>query len=228
MSSKAHQPWGRRRLIAELRAAVADPARIGDGPMLESALSGQRASPAIEAQLGAVRGYHPPLDLNALAALPASTFGAAYARFLQSNGLRPIVLSGRLPPELVAENAFVARYGTIHDIVHALLGFEASWPGEDGVWAYVGAQGYSPMFRLAGWSALAQISLPVGLPIVVTIDPDAAGARYHAQIAAALPGRRLAQWAKEQHGTWAAAAEALGCDEKTLRQDAALVDDVGE
>ncbi|MEO0605910.1 MAG: sigma 54-interacting transcriptional regulator [Myxococcota bacterium] len=32
----------------------------------------------------------------------------------------------------------------------------------------------------------------------------------------------LAQWAKEQHGTWAAAAEALGCDEKTLRQDAVL------
>lgn len=35
---------------------------------------------------------------------------------------------------------------------------------------------------------------------------------------------RLAQWAKQQHGTWAAAAEALGCDEKTLRQDAAVVD----
>lgn len=33
---------------------------------------------------------------------------------------------------------------------------------------------------------------------------------------------RLAQWAKEQYGTWAAAADALGCDEKTLRQDAGL------
>lgn len=30
---------------------------------------------------------------------------------------------------------------------------------------------------------------------------------------------RLARWAKEQHGTWAVAADALGCDEKTLRQD---------
>ncbi len=35
---------------------------------------------------------------------------------------------------------------------------------------------------------------------------------------------RLAQWAKEQHGTWSAAGDALGCDEKTLRQDAALLD----
>ena len=31
---------------------------------------------------------------------------------------------------------------------------------------------------------------------------------------------RLAKWAKEQYGTWTAAATALHCDEKTLRQDA--------
>lgn len=31
--------------------------------------------------------------------------------------------------------------------------------------------------------------------------------------------QQLAQWAKRQHGTWSAAAAALGCDEKTLRQD---------
>lgn len=39
---------------------------------------------------------------------------------------------------------------------------------------------------------------------------------------------RLARWAKEQHGTWAAAAKGLGCDEKTLRQDAAIFNDVDE
>ncbi|WP_312910343.1 sigma-54-dependent transcriptional regulator [Stutzerimonas nitrititolerans] len=31
--------------------------------------------------------------------------------------------------------------------------------------------------------------------------------------------RQLAQWAKEHYGTWARAAKALGCDEKTLRDD---------
>lgn len=36
---------------------------------------------------------------------------------------------------------------------------------------------------------------------------------------------RLAQHAKDQHGTWAAAAAALGCDEKTLRQDAARIEE---
>ena len=33
---------------------------------------------------------------------------------------------------------------------------------------------------------------------------------------------RLARWAKGQYGTWDRAGEALGCNEKTLRQDAAL------
>ena len=31
--------------------------------------------------------------------------------------------------------------------------------------------------------------------------------------------RQLAQWAIEHYGTWARAAKALGCDEKTLRQN---------
>jgi transcriptional regulator with AAA-type ATPase domain len=36
---------------------------------------------------------------------------------------------------------------------------------------------------------------------------------------------RLALWAKDIHETWTAAGEALGCDEKTLRQDATLLDE---
>ncbi len=39
---------------------------------------------------------------------------------------------------------------------------------------------------------------------------------------------RLAHWAKEQHGTWAAAAAALACDEKTVRMDAASVEAADE
>ena len=36
---------------------------------------------------------------------------------------------------------------------------------------------------------------------------------------------RLALWAKSVHETWPAAASALDCDEKTLRQDAARLDE---
>lgn len=141
-------------LIQELRAAASDPARVGDVPALKSELGGTRAAPEVEALLDDVRHYRPPLDLDALAALPAGTFGHEYARFLRDNGLSPIVLSGKLDPELVARNAFVVRYGIIHDMVHVLTGFDTSWPGEVGVWAYVGAQGYSRTFRLSALLAL--------------------------------------------------------------------------
>ncbi len=36
---------------------------------------------------------------------------------------------------------------------------------------------------------------------------------------------RLARWAKREYGTWTAAGQALGCDEKTLRQDVFPSDD---
>lgn len=36
--------------------------------------------------------------------------------------------------------------------------------------------------------------------------------------------QQLAKCSKEHHGTWAAAAVALGCDEKTLREDSTVPD----
>ena len=140
--------------LRELRAALKDPARIGDVAALKSELGGARASAALEAELDAVRGYHPRLDIDALAALPAGTFGHEYARFLRLNALHPIEVTGNLEPALIARNAFTVRYSIIHDMVHVLLGFDASWPGEVGVWAFVGAQRWSWGFSLAGLVAL--------------------------------------------------------------------------
>ena len=96
----------------------------------------------------------PRLDLDALAAQAPGTFGHEYARFLRLNQLSPITITGNLDPEMVARNAFVVRYGIIHDMVHVLTGFDTSWPGEIGVWAFVGAQNYSTAFRITGWVAL--------------------------------------------------------------------------
>lgn len=144
----------RLEILREIRAAMSDPERIGDVPALKSELGGTRARPEIEAQMADVRGYHPRLDLSALAAQPPGTFGHEYVRFLRLNGLSPIVLTGNLDPELVARNAFVVRYGIIHDMVHVLTGFDTTWPGEIGVWSFVGAQGYSTAFRITAWVAL--------------------------------------------------------------------------
>ncbi|MFT4979260.1 MAG: ubiquinone biosynthesis protein COQ4 [Myxococcota bacterium] len=144
----------RWQILTRIRTSMADPALIGDVPALKSELGGTRARPEIEAQMDDVRGYHPPVDLDALIAQPAGTFGHEYARFLSENKLTPITMTGNLDPELVARNAFVVRYGIIHDMVHVLTGFDTSWPGEIGVWAFVGAQNYSTAFRITGLVAL--------------------------------------------------------------------------
>lgn len=144
----------RWQLLSEIRAAMKDPERLGDVAVYKAELGRSRARPEIEAQLDDVRGYYPRVDLQALAGLPDGTFGREYARFLEVNGLHPIVPTAEADPEMIARNAFTVRYATIHDMVHVLTGFDTSWPGEAGVWAFVGAQRYSFIFDLAGVMAL--------------------------------------------------------------------------
>lgn len=142
------------QLIREIMAAQKDPDRLGDVVVYKSELTGSRARPEIEARLDAVRGYHPRLDLDDLAAQPDGTFGREYVRFLRANQLDAIRMTGNPPEQMVARNAFTVRYGIIHDMVHVLLGFDASWPGEIGVWSFIGAQDYSPQYNRASWLAL--------------------------------------------------------------------------
>ncbi len=153
----------RWQLLSELRAAMKDPKRIGDVAVYKAELSGARARPEIEAQLDDVRGYHPRVDLEALARLPDGTFGREYARFLDANHLQPIVPTDRADPAMIARNAFTVRYATIHDMVHVITGFDTSWPGEAGVWAFVGAQRYSLGFGLA--AVLALLVAPFRSPL---------------------------------------------------------------
>jgi ubiquinone biosynthesis protein COQ4 len=158
----------RWQVFRELLSATRDPARLGDVAVLKSELGGQKAAPHIEALLDPVRGFHPRVDVEHLRSLPEGTFGRAYARFLDDNHLSPFQPSHTLPADMVARNAFVARYGAIHDMVHVLLGFDATWAGEAGVWAFVGQQGYSAMFRVASVASLlvAPLRSPLRLPAV--------------------------------------------------------------
>lgn len=141
-------------LLRAIREAQADPARIGDVPVYKSELGSARARPEVEAQLDGVRGYAPDINLDRLADFADGTLGREYLRFLEANGLDPIRLTGNCPPDMVARNAFTVRYAIIHDMVHVLTGFDASWPGEVGVWAFVGGQNYSTGFRVAAVVAL--------------------------------------------------------------------------
>jgi ubiquinone biosynthesis protein COQ4 len=153
----------RLEILRALRVAMADPTRVHDVAVLKGALTGSRASARVEARLDAVRGFHPVLDLDALASLPSDTFGHAAAGFLRTHGLSPFVPGDRLAPELLRENAFLARYGAIHDLVHVLLGFGPDWPGEVGVWAFVGAQRWS--WGMTSAAVVALLVSPLRVPL---------------------------------------------------------------
>lgn len=153
----------RWQLFSEFRTAMKDPTRIGDAVVYKAALGRGRAHPEIEAQLDDVRGYRPRVDLEALARLPDGTFGREYARFLRANHLHPIVPTDRVDPDLIARNAFVVRYAIIHDMVHVITGFDTSWPGEAGVWAFIGAQRYSFGFSVA--AVMALLIAPLRAPL---------------------------------------------------------------
>ncbi|MCH9682203.1 MAG: hypothetical protein K0V04_12265 [Deltaproteobacteria bacterium] len=144
----------RWQMWKELRAAMKDPARAGDVAAYKGALSGARARPAVEEQLDAVRDTYPVTDLDALVKLDDGTFGREFARFMEANGLNVIAPSDEVPTEVLRSAAFTVRYAAVHDMIHVLTGFDASWPGEVGVWAFVGGQNYSFGFRVAAVVAL--------------------------------------------------------------------------
>jgi ubiquinone biosynthesis protein Coq4 len=93
--------------------------------------------------LEAVHGYAPPHDLAALRALPAGTLGREYARFLDANGIEPLVISPAVL-ERHRSNPYPIRYTTTHDLHHVLTGFDAGLAGEAGVFGFSVGQGSAP------------------------------------------------------------------------------------
>lgn len=89
------------------------------------------------------------LDLAALRALPETTLGGAYARFLDRHGISPDALP-RLPATSDIDY-IIAHYYETHDLWHVLAGFGADPAGELGVQAFLLAQSrsYLPLFVIA-------------------------------------------------------------------------------
>lgn len=137
------------RQIAALSADLATHA--GDIAVLKMDLVGLKGSAAVRDQLGP---EPPPVDLEALRALPDGTFGREYVRFLDAHGLSVLQLTAATSPEVRARNRYGIRYLTTHDMFHVLLGFGPDWPGELGVLAFTVGQRYSPVLwvqALAAW-----------------------------------------------------------------------------
>lgn len=120
-------------------------AHVGDIAILKIDSIGLDARPELRPQLAEVRGWLPDLDVAELRALPANTFGHAYASFLDAHGLSPFVLTDEIDDAMRARNAYGIRYATTHDMFHVLLGFGPDWVGEMGVLAFTCGQGYNRM-----------------------------------------------------------------------------------
>ena len=75
------------------------------------------------------------VDFDKLRALPASTLGGAYVRFLDRHGLDPDLFQS--PPGLPEVPAYVSkRMRQVHDLWHVLAGYEPDVAGEIAVQAF--------------------------------------------------------------------------------------------
>jgi ubiquinone biosynthesis protein Coq4 len=97
-------------------------------------------------RLERVRGYAPKQDLPALRALPPGTLGREYARFLDANGIEPLVVSADVK-ERFRDVPYALRYTTTHDLHHVLTGFDTGLAGEIGLVAFNVGQGSAPVGR---------------------------------------------------------------------------------
>jgi ubiquinone biosynthesis protein Coq4 len=75
-------------------------------------------------------GYDPELEPRRLEQLPDGTLGREYARFLRANGIDPLGDLLEMPaPSNPVEYAFRRAY-KLHDVLHVVLGCDASILGE--------------------------------------------------------------------------------------------------
>jgi ubiquinone biosynthesis protein Coq4 len=101
-------------------------------------------------RLERVRGYAPEQDLAILRELPAGSLGREYARFLDANGIEPLVISPAVK-EQFRDNPYALRYTTTHDLHHVLTGFDTGLAGEAGVLAFNVGQRSAPVGRAMLW-----------------------------------------------------------------------------
>jgi ubiquinone biosynthesis protein Coq4 len=139
-----------RKMVNTARAYRAG-APLGDVVVLK--LDALSAPPqATLRKLETMRGYAPEHNLSVLRTLPPGTLGREYARFLDANGIEPLVISPAVK-ETFRANPYALRYTTTHDLHHVLAGFDTGLAGEAGVVAFNLGQGSAPIGRAMLWFA---------------------------------------------------------------------------
>jgi ubiquinone biosynthesis protein Coq4 len=119
---------------------------VGDIAFLKFEIFGLGANSKVLALLKDFEGYYPTIDLEKLSQLPIGTLGYEYAQHMHKCGIQPLEISQDLREE-ADSHLFALRYTVTHDIFHVLLGFDTSYAGEMGVFAFTIAQNYSKMIN---------------------------------------------------------------------------------
>jgi ubiquinone biosynthesis protein COQ4 len=87
------------------------------------------------------------VDFARLRALPATTLGGAYARYLDAKQLDPDLFQP--PPGLPEVPSYIAqRMRQVHDLWHVLTGYDTDVPGEIALQAFTWAQTDAPSAAL--------------------------------------------------------------------------------
>lgn len=166
----------------------------GDAGYLEFKAYGWGAAPALLDQLRASPKQY-DLDLDQMMQLPAGTLGHEYAKHMKKYGIQPLEISADLQAD-AEENPLALRLLSVHDIYHVLLGFNITYAGEAGVFAFKAAQGYSKMLPLLQPLALIAICLMRPKSIRQTIANFRRGRSLGKQANCLLTYRFAENWAK--------------------------------
>ena len=113
---------------------------IGDVGILKFAAQSEPLPRGMDERLDHLRGYVPVFDLDTLRELPEGTFGRAYVKFLEDNGIQHMSYSPEML-ERFRDVPYVLRIAMTHDIHHMLIGGDAGIAGETAVAAFQAAQG---------------------------------------------------------------------------------------
>jgi ubiquinone biosynthesis protein Coq4 len=140
-------PWKAWLAAKNFVKTVWDPTRSdiqhGINALVYEALA--KAKPGREAELARQNpelaalfreGYDPALEPDRLAALPEGTLGGEYARFIRENQIDPLGnLLALSRPKNLLEYQFWRAY-KLHDVLHVVLGCDATVLGEVPIVAY--------------------------------------------------------------------------------------------
>jgi ubiquinone biosynthesis protein Coq4 len=133
-----------RQTLALLRASRAG-TPLGDIAVMKFDML-WTAPPGLNERLRALGNAALEIDMNALRALPDGTVGRTYARHLDDNGLKPLVISPAMK-ERYADKPYALRSTSTHDLFHVLTGFATTPAGETGLYAFMLAQGFAGASR---------------------------------------------------------------------------------